>query len=62
MNFWGQGRPLSDEGMDQVCGTLGVSEPEVWAALTVETRGFGPCGVPGTPNASRLLVSSATPA
>ena len=41
MNFQGQGRPLSDEGMDQVCSTLGVSEPEVWAVVTVETRGFG---------------------
>lgn len=41
MNFQQQGRPLSDEGMDQVCGVLGVSEPEVWAVLTVETRGFG---------------------
>ena len=41
MNFQGQGRPLSDEGMDQVNETLGVAEPEVWAVLTVETRGFG---------------------
>jgi hypothetical protein len=41
MNFHGQGRPLSDEGMDQVCEHLGVAEPEVWAVLTVETRGFG---------------------
>lgn len=41
MDFQGQGRPLSDEGMDQICSTLGVSEPEVWAVLTVETRGFG---------------------
>jgi hypothetical protein len=41
MNFQSQGRPLSDEGMDQVCSTLGVSESEVWAVLTVETRGFG---------------------
>lgn len=41
MNFKHQGRPLSDAGMDQVCSTLGVSEPEVWAVLTVETRGFG---------------------
>jgi len=41
MNFQSQGRPLSDEGMDQICGALGVSEPEVWAVLTVETRGFG---------------------
>src|SRR5450759_3249470 len=41
MNFQGEGRPLSDEGLGQICSTLGVSEPEVWAVLTVETRGFG---------------------
>lgn len=41
MNFRSQGRPLSDEGMDQTCSTLGVTEPEVWAVLTVETHGFG---------------------
>jgi len=41
MKFKSQGRPLSDEGMDHVCSTLSVSEPEVWALLTVETRGFG---------------------
>jgi len=41
MKFKSQGRPLSDEGMDHVCNTLSVSEPEVWALLTVETRGFG---------------------
>jgi hypothetical protein len=41
MNFQNQGRPLSDQGMDQICNTLGVAEPEVWAVLTVETRGFG---------------------
>lgn len=41
MNFQGEGRPLSDEGMDRVCDTLGVADPEVWAVLTVETRGFG---------------------
>lgn len=41
MNFQSQGRPLSDEGMGQICSNLGVSEPEVWAVLTVETRGFG---------------------
>ena len=41
MDFQGQGRPLSDEGMDQVSENLGVAEPEVWAVLTVETRGFG---------------------
>jgi hypothetical protein len=41
MNFQDQGRPLSDEGMDQSCNILGVADPEVWAVLTVETRGFG---------------------
>ncbi|MNN22095.1 putative peptidoglycan binding domain protein [compost metagenome] len=41
MNFQGKGRPLSDEGMDEVCDTLGITESEVWAVLTVETRGFG---------------------
>lgn len=41
MNFQGQGRPLSDAGMGRVCALLGVSEREVWAVLTVETRGFG---------------------
>lgn len=41
MNFQSQGRPISAKGMDQVCCTLGVSQPEVWAVLTVETRGIG---------------------
>lgn len=41
MKFESQGRPLSDDGMDRICRTLGVAEPEVWAILTVETRGFG---------------------
>lgn len=41
MNFQGQGRPLSGEGIEQVCNTLGVAQPEVWAVLSVETRGFG---------------------
>lgn len=41
MDFQGQGRPLGDAGMDQVSEALGVAEPEVWAVLTVETRGFG---------------------
>jgi len=41
MKFQNKGRPLSDAGMDQICSFLGVSEPEVWAVLTVETRGFG---------------------
>ena len=41
MSFDGLGRPLNDAGMERICGTLGVSEAEVWAVLTVETRGFG---------------------
>jgi hypothetical protein len=41
MDFQGQGHPLNDEGMKQVCELLGVLDPEVWAVLTVETRGFG---------------------
>ncbi|MGV1099094.1 N-acetylmuramidase domain-containing protein [Thiovibrio sp. JS02] len=41
MNFQNQGRPLNEEGMEQVCKTLEVTEPEIWAVLTVETRGFG---------------------
>jgi len=41
MHFQDQGRPLNDEGMDHICSTLGVSESEIWAVLTVETRGFG---------------------
>ncbi|QHG64382.1 N-acetylmuramidase domain-containing protein [Pseudomonas putida] len=41
MSFQGKGSPLSDEGMNEVCDSLGVSESEIWAVLTVETRGFG---------------------
>lgn len=41
MHFTSQGRPFDDDGMDQVCDILGVSAAEVWAVLTVETRGFG---------------------
>jgi len=41
VSFQSQGRPLNDEGMERACGTLGVAAPEVWALLTVETRGFG---------------------
>lgn len=41
MEFKSQGRPLSEDGIDEVCETLGVAEPEIWAVLTVETRGFG---------------------
>lgn len=32
---------MSDDGMHQICGILGVGAAEVWAVLTVETRGFG---------------------
>jgi len=41
MDFQAQGRPLNDEGMKQVCDLLEVLDPEIWAVLTVETRGFG---------------------
>ena len=41
MNFTGQGRPITDKGMSDVCELLGVGEAEIWAVLTVETRGFG---------------------
>ena len=41
MKLKSTGQPLDDDGMDKVCSTLGVSESEIWAILTVETRGFG---------------------
>jgi hypothetical protein len=41
MKFKCKGLPLDDEGVDRVCGTLGVTDAEVWAILTVETNGFG---------------------
>lgn len=41
MIFKAEGRPLSNDGISGICDTLGVAEPEVWAVLTVETRGFG---------------------
>jgi hypothetical protein len=41
MEFQGKGHPLSSEGLDQVCQTLGVAQAEVWTVLIVETRGFG---------------------
>jgi len=41
MKFRSSGRPLSDEGLARICSTLGVGAPEVWAVMTVETRGFG---------------------
>jgi hypothetical protein len=41
MIFIDKGLPLNDQGMKSVCTALGVTEVEVWAVLTVETRGFG---------------------
>lgn len=41
MHFKKQGLPMTSAGMNRVCDLLEVGEPEVWAALTVETRGFG---------------------
>jgi hypothetical protein len=41
MNFTDKGSPLSDQGMNTICTTLGIAQAEVWAVLTVETRGFG---------------------
>lgn len=41
MEFQQQGRPLSPEGFSRVSQALGVTDPEVWAVLTVETKGFG---------------------
>lgn len=41
MNFQGLGRPLNDEDMDAACQLLKAADPDVWAVLTVETRGFG---------------------
>jgi len=41
MNFSNNGYPLSVLGMENVCATLGIAQAEVWAVLTVETKGFG---------------------
>ena len=41
MEFQAQGRPFDRDGMQRTCDLLGVSQPEVWAVLTVETKGFG---------------------
>jgi N-acetylmuramidase/Putative peptidoglycan binding domain len=41
VKFARQGRPMTAKGMNAVCEMLGVGEAEVWAVLTVETRGFG---------------------
>jgi hypothetical protein len=41
MDFQGTGRPFNNEGMGRCCDALGVTAAELWAVLTVETRGFG---------------------
>ena len=41
MDFQGSGRPFEQRDLDEACNTLGVAQAEVWAVLTVETRGFG---------------------
>jgi hypothetical protein len=41
MQFKKKGLPMTAEGMLKVCDMLDVGEPEIWAVLTVETRGFG---------------------
>ena len=39
--FQGKGLPLSETALRQVCDTLPVAVAELWAVVTVETRGFG---------------------
>ncbi len=39
--FVGRALPLGREGLSEVVGELGVTAAEVWAVLTVETRGCG---------------------
>ncbi len=41
LSFVGTGAPITVGGMDRVCEMLGVGEAEIWAVLTVETRGMG---------------------
>jgi hypothetical protein len=39
--FAGKGLPMSADGMTKGCDRLGVKAAEIWAVLTVETRGSG---------------------
>ena len=39
--FVGSALPLSQQGLDQALGILGVGPAEVWTVVTVETKGFG---------------------
>lgn len=41
MLFQGRGRPLTESGLEQACGFLGVGPAELWAVLHVETAGRG---------------------
>jgi hypothetical protein len=41
MSFHGVGHPFTNEGMARCCDALGSTPAEIWAVLTVETRGFG---------------------
>src|SRR3954449_6274640 len=40
-NFQGTGRPLTSAFLDEACAALDVTTAELWAVVTVETRGFG---------------------
>lgn len=41
MKFHARGNALTRRGLRSICKVLGIGEPEVWAVLNVETRGFG---------------------
>lgn len=41
MEFRGEGLPLTPMGLAEACEDLGVRAAELWAVLTVETRGCG---------------------
>lgn len=39
--FRGDGLPMDEEGFSPVTEQMGIGAPEIWAVLTVETRGCG---------------------
>lgn len=39
--FTGAGKPLSETGLAAAAGDIGVGLPELWAVMTVETKGCG---------------------
>lgn len=41
MKFAKSGLPMTAKGIGHVCEMLEIGEAEIWAVLTVETRGFG---------------------